>query len=159
VAKGTPATKAAQQAGVVYAVHEYPHEAGSSEYGAEAVERLGLDATRVFKTLVARTADGRHVVAVVPVAATLDLKALAAAVGSKQAEMADPADAQRLTGYLVGGISPLGQKRALPTVLDVSAEAFETVFVSAGRRGLEIELAPADLAKLTGAIIAPIGRW
>lgn len=159
MANGTPATNAAQRAGIAHSVHEYPHAAGSRQYGTEAVERLGLDPTRVFKTLVARTADGQYVVAVVPVATTLDLKALALTVGAKQAEMADAAAAQRLTGYVVGGISPLGQKRALPTVIDASADAFETVFVSAGRRGLEIELAPGDLAKLTGATVAPIARW
>lgn len=159
MAKGTPATKAVHQAGVVYSVHEYPHAAASTEYGVEAVERLGLDPARVFKTLVTATPDGRHVVAIVPVAAMLDLKALAAVIGAKQAGMADRADAQRLTGYVPGGISPLGQKRALPTVLDASADAFDTVFVSAGKRGLEIELAPGDLAKLTGATIAAIARW
>lgn len=158
MAKGTPATVAAQRAGIAYALHEYAHDSSTREYGAEAVERLGLDPARVFKTLLVATSDGRHVVGVVPAASTLDLKALAAAVGAKQASMARPEDAQRLTGYVLGGISPLGQKRALPTVVDESASAHETVFVSAGRRGLEIELAPADLVRLTNATLAPIAK-
>ena len=139
-------------------MHEYAHVAGA-EYGAEAVAQLGVDAARVFKTLVASTADGRHVVGVVPVAAHLDLKALAHAVGAKQAGMAEPEDAQRLTGYVLGGISPLGQKRQLDAVVDSSASAHDSVFVSGGRRGLEIELAPRDLVQLTAATLAEIARW
>jgi Cys-tRNA(Pro)/Cys-tRNA(Cys) deacylase len=158
VARGTPATVAARRAGVAHTLHEYAHDPATREYGAEAVERLGLDPERVFKTLLVATSDGRHVVGVVPVASTLDLKALAAAVGARQASMARPEDARRLTGYVPGGISPLGQKRALPTVVDESASAHETVFVSAGRRGLEIELAPADLVRLTNATLAPIAK-
>jgi Cys-tRNA(Pro)/Cys-tRNA(Cys) deacylase len=158
VAKGTPATTAARRAGVACSIHEYAHGASSRDYGVEAVELLGLDPTRVFKTLVAVTSDGGHVVAVVPVAASLDLKALAAALGTKHTAMARPDDAERLTGYVRGGISPVGQKRALPTVVDASAEAHPTIFVSAGRRGLELELAPGDLVALTGATVAEIAR-
>ena len=142
----------------MFTLHEYSHERGA-EYGVEAAAALGVDAARVFKTLLVATADRRHVVAVVPVAATLDLKALAGAAGAKHAEMAQPADAQRLTGYVLGGISPLGQKRALPTYVDASADAHPTMFVSAGKRGLEVELAPADLVRLTDATFAPIARW
>jgi Cys-tRNA(Pro)/Cys-tRNA(Cys) deacylase len=158
MARATPATRAAERAGIDFRVHEYAHVAGA-EYGAEAAEQLGVAAARVFKTLVASTADGRHVVGVVPVAAHLDLKALANAVGAKQAGMAQPDDAQRLTGYVLGGISPLGQKRRLPAVVDASASAHDSVFVSGGRRGLEIELAPQDLVQLTDAALAEIARW
>lgn len=158
MAKGTPATTAAQRAGVVHNLHEYPHDPSVVAYGAEAVERLGLDPDRVFKTIVLALGDGAHAVAVVPVAGEVDLKAVAAALGRKHATLADAGDAQRLTGYLVGGISPLGQKRRLPTVIDDSAASFTTVFVSAGRRGLEIELAPADLAALTGGRFGAIAR-
>jgi Cys-tRNA(Pro)/Cys-tRNA(Cys) deacylase len=156
----TPAIKAAQAAGVQYRVHEYRHEPGNRNYGREAAEALGLDPRRVFKTLlVALNGDARRLaVAVVPVDGQLDLKAMAAASAAKKVEMADPAAAERVTGYLVGGISPLGQKRQLPTVLDETALAFPTVFVSAGRRGLEIELAPADLLRLSGGSTAAIGR-
>jgi Cys-tRNA(Pro)/Cys-tRNA(Cys) deacylase len=156
----TPAIKAAQAAGVQYRVHEYRHEPGNRNYGREAAEVLGLDPRRVFKTLlVALNGDARRLaVAVVPVDGQLDLKAMAAASAAKKVEMADPAAAERVTGYLVGGISPLGQKRQLPTVLDETALAFPTVFVSAGRRGLEIELAPADLLRLSGGSTAAIGR-
>jgi Cys-tRNA(Pro)/Cys-tRNA(Cys) deacylase len=158
MARATPATREAERAGIDFRLHEYAHAAGA-EYGAEAAERLGVDAARVFKTLIASTADGRHVVGVVPVAAHLDLKALAGAVGAKQADMARPDDLQRLTGYVLGGISPLGQKRRLPAVVDASASAHESVFVSGGQRGLEIELAPQDLVQLTDAVLADIARW
>ncbi|MFI9464342.1 Cys-tRNA(Pro) deacylase [Streptomyces xiamenensis] len=154
---GTPATVAATGAGVRFTLHAYDHDPGSSSYGEEAVRALGNDPRQVFKTLVAEV-DGALTVAVVPVAGSLDLKALAAAVGGKRAAMADPAAAERTTGYVRGGISPLGQRKRLPTVLDASATAYGTVFVSAGRRGLEIELAPADLIALTSAVTAPIGK-
>jgi Cys-tRNA(Pro)/Cys-tRNA(Cys) deacylase len=156
----TPAIKAAQAAEVVFRVHEYRHDPGNRNYGREAAEALGLDPHRVFKTLlVALNGDARRLaVAMVPVDGQLDLKAMAAASAAKKVEMADPAVAERVTGYLVGGISPLGQKRRLPTVLDDTALGFSTVFVSAGRRGLEIELAPADLLRLSGGSSAPIGR-
>lgn len=162
---GTPATVALTAAGVVFTTHAYEHDPASPSYGEEAAEALGAalgvpheDARgRIFKTLLAEV-DGALTVAVVPVAGSLDLKALATAAGGKRATMADPAAAERSTGYVRGGISPLGQRRRLPTVLDASASAHATVCVSAGRRGLEVELAPADLAALTGAVLAPIAR-
>ncbi|MEU2184799.1 Cys-tRNA(Pro) deacylase [Streptomyces thermolilacinus] len=154
---GTPATVALTAAGTPFTVHEYAHDPASPSYGEEAAEALGVSPDRVFKTLVADV-DGALTVAVVPVAGQLDLKALAAAVGGKRATMADPAAAERTTGYVRGGISPLGQRKKLPTVLDASASRHETICVSAGRRGLEVELAPAHLAELTAAVLAPIGR-
>jgi Cys-tRNA(Pro)/Cys-tRNA(Cys) deacylase len=150
----TRATALLAKAGVSYQLHTYEHGAGAA-YGPEAAKALGLDEARVFKTLVADV-DGALTVGIVPVGAKLDLKALAAAVGGKRAKMAEVAAAERATGYVAGGISPLGQRKRLPTVLDASAEALETLFCSAGRRGLEVELAPADLARLTGATFAPI---
>lgn len=156
----TPAVKAAQAAGVAVRVHEYRHDPANSNYGLEAAEALGLDPRRVFKTLlVALNGDPRRLaVAVVPVSGQLDLKAMAAACQVKKVEMADPAQAERATGYVVGGISPLGQRKRLPTVVDVSASNYDTVFVSGGRRGLDIELAPADLLRLCRAGSAAIGR-
>jgi Cys-tRNA(Pro)/Cys-tRNA(Cys) deacylase len=148
--KGTPAVAAAEKAEIAFRVHEYDHDPGSASYGLEAVEKLGLDPARVFKTLVADV-DGTLTVAVVPVEAQLDLRSL-----GKRARMADPKAAERATGYVTGGISPLGQRRPLPTLLDDSALAFETIHVSAGRRGLELELAPADLLALTGGRAAAI---
>jgi Cys-tRNA(Pro)/Cys-tRNA(Cys) deacylase len=153
----TPAVEAAKAAGVPYEVVQYEHDPKADSYGLEAAELLGVAPERVFKTLVAKV-DGRLAVGIVPVAARLDLKALAAALGGRKAEMADPAEAQRATGYVVGGISPLGQKRRLATALDESAMAQETVYVSGGRRGLEIVLAPADLVRLTDAKVAPLAR-
>jgi Cys-tRNA(Pro)/Cys-tRNA(Cys) deacylase len=150
--KGTPATAAAAKAGIVFAVHEYDHDPRATSYGLEAVERLGLDAARVFKTLVADV-DGALIVAVVPVEAQLDLRAL-----GKRARLADGLAAERATGYVTGGISPLGQRRRLPTVIDDSALVWDTIHVSAGRRGLELELAPGDLVRLTEARIAAIAR-
>jgi Cys-tRNA(Pro)/Cys-tRNA(Cys) deacylase len=150
--KGTPAIAAATRAGIAFTVHEYRHDARAESYGLEAVEKLGLDAARVFKTLVANV-DGALTVAVVPVGAQLDLRAL-----GKRAIMADASAAERATGYVAGGISPLGQRRALPTIVDASALDHETIHVSAGRRGLELELAPADLVELTAARVAPIAR-
>jgi len=141
--KGTQAIVAAERAGIVYSLHEYVHDPASRSYGLEAAEKLGVDAARVFKTLVADV-DGTLTVAIVPVEAQLDLKAL-----GKRVTMADPKLAERTTGYVAGGISPLGQRKKLPTVLDESAFEFETIHVSAGRRGLEIELAPVDLLALT----------
>jgi Cys-tRNA(Pro)/Cys-tRNA(Cys) deacylase len=152
--KGTPATVLLGRQGVAHRVHTYAHGSGAA-YGPEAAELLGLDPQRVFKTLVAEV-DGALTVGVVPVGGSLDLKALAAAVGGKRARMADVTAAERATGYVAGGISPLGQRKRLPTVLDASARDLETLFCSGGRRGLEIELAPADLARLTGARFAPI---
>ncbi|OIK25639.1 Cys-tRNA(Pro) deacylase [Streptomyces malaysiense] len=154
---GTPATVALSAAGVEFTVHAYDHDPAHPSYGEEAAEAMGVSPDRVFKTLVADV-DGDLVVGVVPVAGTLDLKALASAVGGKRAAMADPALAERTTGYVRGGISPLGQRKRLRTVLDDSALGHATICVSAGRRGLEVELAPGDLAELTGAVRAPIGR-
>ncbi|MEU1125174.1 Cys-tRNA(Pro) deacylase [Streptomyces sp. NPDC005899] len=154
---GTPATVALTTSGTAFTVHAYDHDPSSPSYGEEAAEALGVSPDRVFKTLVAEV-DGELVVAVVPVAGSLDLKALAAAVGGKRAAMADPAAAERTTGYVRGGISPLGQRRRLRTVLDASASGHLTICVSAGRRGLEVELSAADLATLTDAVLAPIGR-
>ncbi len=154
---GTPATAALGAAGVPFTVHSYEHDPAAASYGEEACQALGVAAERVFKTLVAEV-DGALTVAVVPVAGSLDLKALAAAVGGKRAAMADPAVAERTTGYVRGGISPLGQRKRLATVVDASALGHPTVFVSAGRRGLEVELAPADLVRVAAASTAPIGR-
>jgi Cys-tRNA(Pro)/Cys-tRNA(Cys) deacylase len=148
------------RARIPHTLHEYDagaHHPGRPSYGEDAAMALGIDPARIFKTLVA-TVDELAAVGIVPVAATLDLKALADALGGRRAAMADPADAERLTGYVVGGISPIGQRRHLPTVLDASASGFVTIFVSAGRRGLQVELAPADLARVTSATLAPIGR-
>ncbi|MDJ1135304.1 Cys-tRNA(Pro) deacylase [Streptomyces iconiensis] len=153
----TPATVAATRAGIPFTTHAYEHDPAAASYGAEAAEALGVAPEQVFKTLVADV-DGAPTVAVVPVSASLDLKALASAAGGKRATMADPAAAERTTGYVRGGISPLGQRRKLPTVLDASAAEQRTICVSAGRRGLEIELAPEDLAALTEAITAPVAR-
>jgi Cys-tRNA(Pro)/Cys-tRNA(Cys) deacylase len=152
--KGTPATALLAKQGVAHRVHSYAHGNGQA-YGPEAAELLGLDPQRVFKTLVADV-DGALTVGVVPVSATLDLKALAGAVGGKRARMADVAAAERATGYVAGGISPLGQRKRLATVVDASAQMWDTVFCSGGRRGLEIELAPADLVRLCGATVAAI---
>ncbi|MCX4619622.1 Cys-tRNA(Pro) deacylase [Streptomyces albogriseolus] len=154
---GTPATVALTAAGVPFTVHSYDHDPSHPSYGEEAAEAMGVSPDRVFKTLVADV-DGALTVAVVPVAGQLDLKALASAAGGKRASMADPALAERTTGYVRGGISPLGQRKKLPTVLDASATRHGTICVSAGRRGLEVELAPTDLAQLTSAVLAPIGR-
>lgn len=156
-AGGTPATVALAAAGVEFTVHSYEHDPSHSSYGEEAAEAMGVSPDRVFKTLVADV-DGELTVAVVPVAGSLDLKALAAAVGGKRSAMADPAAAERTTGYVRGGISPLGQRKKLRTVLDASAYGHATICVSAGRRGLEVELAPEDLAKLTEAVSASVGR-
>ncbi|MEU8636889.1 Cys-tRNA(Pro) deacylase [Amycolatopsis sp. NPDC048633] len=153
--KGTPATALLVKQKVPHTLHAYDHDPRAESYGLEAVEALGLERARVFKTLVAEV-DGRLVVGVVPVTGQLDLKALAAAAGGKKAKMADPAAAQRATGYVLGGISPLGHRSRLPVVIDTSAEKFETVFCSAGRRGLEVELAPGELIRLTSAVVAPI---
>ena len=153
--RGTPATQALSTARAEFTVHEYTHDPASGSYGLEAAQALGVAPERVFKTLVAQIAGALHV-AVVPVTGDLDLKALAAAVGKKKAAMADPTLAERTTGYVRGGISPLGQRKRLPTVVDSSAATFDTVFVSAGRRGLEVELSPADLTRLTAATVAPI---
>lgn len=156
-AGGTPATALLQQAGIRFTAHPYSHDSAVTGYGLEAADKLGLEPERVFKTLVA-DADGTLVVAVVPVSGQLDLKALAAAVGAKKAVMADPTVAERKTGYVLGGISPIGQKSPLSTVVDETVELYDTVFVSGGRRGLDLELSPADLLHVTGARVAAIAR-
>jgi Cys-tRNA(Pro)/Cys-tRNA(Cys) deacylase len=161
---GTPATIALTRAGVPFSEHAYSHDPGAASYGLEAAEALGLDAAQVFKTLLASVAPSAGsaraalVVGIVPVTGQLDLKAIAAAVHGKKATMADPAEAERATGYVVGGISPVGQKKAHPTVLDDSALTFDTVYVSGGRRGLDLGLSPADLVRVTGATVARIRR-
>jgi Cys-tRNA(Pro)/Cys-tRNA(Cys) deacylase len=154
---GTPATVALTTAGVPYELHAYDHDPSHPSYGEEAAEAMGVSPDRVFKTLLADV-DGTLTVAVVPVAGQLDLKALASAVGGKRATMADPTLAERTTGYVRGGISPLGQRKKLRTVLDDSATTHPTICISAGRRGLEVELSPKDLTSLTEAVLAPIGR-
>ena len=154
---GTPATVALVSAGIRFTAHEYAYDPGNTNFGLEAASGLSLDPDQVFKTLMAEV-DGRLVVAIVPVSGTLDLKALAAAVGGRRASMADPRVAEKRTGYIVGGISPIGQKFAHDTVLDETAELYDTVFVSGGRRGFDIELTPADLVRATGAAVAAIGR-
>lgn len=153
--QGTPATALLAKQRIPHTVHSYDHDSRNVSYGIEAAEALGTAQERVFKTLVAEV-DGALTVGVVPVAGQLDLKALAAAVGGKRARMAEVGAAERATGYVAGGISPLGQRKRLPVVVDASAERFETVFCSGGRRGLEIELAPADLIRLASATVAPI---
>jgi Cys-tRNA(Pro)/Cys-tRNA(Cys) deacylase len=155
--KGTPATVAATRAGIRFTLHPYETDGSEESYGEAAADALGVPRDRLFKTLVTEV-DGDLTVAVVPVSATLDLKALAGAAGGKRAAMADPAAAERVTGYVRGGISPLGQRKRLPTVVDSSSSEFPTIYVSAGRRGLQIELAPADLVRLTGATTAGIAR-
>ncbi|MGY1722011.1 Cys-tRNA(Pro) deacylase [Blastococcus sp. SYSU DS0533] len=154
----TPAVRVLEQAKVAHALHPYdPEHPADQGHGEAAVAALGADPRQVFKTLVTRV-DGALTVAVVPVSGTLDLKALAAAAGGRKAAMAEPADAERATGYVLGGISPLGQRKLLPTVVDSTAMDFPTVLVSAGKRGLQLELPPAELVRLTRARTAPIGR-
>ena len=154
---GTPATRALTTAGIAFELHHYAHDPRVASYGLEAADALGVDPARVFKTLLA-SLDGTLVVAIVPVGAQLDLKALARTLGGSKAVMAEVAVAERATGYVAGGISPVGQKRPHRTVLDETARAHATIFVSAGRRGLDLELAPADLVAITEAITAQIGR-
>ena len=154
---GTPATVALTAAGVDFTQHDYEHDPAASSYGLEAAEVLGLPAEQVFKTLLVDTGAGLAV-GVVPVTGSLDLKAMASALGVKKVSMADPAAAERSSGMVVGGISPLGQKRALPTVVDESVGLFDVVYVSGGRRGLDVGLSPADLVRLTHAAVADIAR-
>jgi Cys-tRNA(Pro)/Cys-tRNA(Cys) deacylase len=154
---GTPATTALTRAGVEFGVHPYDHDPAAASYGLEAAEALGVAPAQVFKTLLVDSGTGLAV-GIVPVDRQLDLKAVAAALGWKKAAMADPAAAERSTGYVVGGISPVGQKRALPTVLDATAQGFQRVYVSGGRRGLDISLAPADLLRVTKGLLSEISR-
>jgi len=156
-AAGTPATVALTAAGIPFTAHPYEHDPAAPSYGLEAAAALGVEPDRVFKTLLADT-DAGLVVGVVPVTGMLDLKALATAVGAKRAVMADPAIAERRTGYVVGGISPIGQKTRHTTVVDETAQLFDTVFVSGGKRGFDIELSPGDLVAATGATFAAIAK-
>ena len=154
---GTPATTALTRLGVAFGVHPYEHDPAAASYGLEAAAALSVPPGQVFKTLLVE-ADRGLAVGIVPVDRSLDLKALAAALGVKKVAMADPAAAERSTGYVVGGISPIGQKKRLPTVLDQSASGFDVVYVSGGRRGLDLSLSPADLVAATGAVLAVIAR-
>ncbi|MFC7492334.1 MULTISPECIES: Cys-tRNA(Pro) deacylase [unclassified Knoellia] len=154
---GTPATVALTRARIAYAVRAYEHDPAAQSFGLEAAEALGVEPARVLKTLLVDTGTGLAV-GVVPVDRSLDLKAMAAALGVKRVVMADPVAAERSSGYVVGGISPVGQKRSLPTVVDASAAGHDTVLVSGGRRGLDLELSPADLVRVTRAITAPVAR-
>ncbi len=154
---GTPATTDLAAAGVAHILHAYEHDPRASSFGLEAAAALGVDPERVFKTLLVDTGEG-FAVGVVPVTCSLDLKALANALNAKKAVMAQPAAAERSSGMVIGGISPIGQKRKLPTILDDSMLLHSTVLVSAGRRGLDVELSPHDLARMTNATFAPISR-
>ncbi|MGC3993333.1 MAG: Cys-tRNA(Pro) deacylase [Propionicimonas sp.] len=160
MAGGTPATDALSRAGVSYTLHPYNHDPDATNYGDEAATALGVDPLRIFKTLVVDLGATRPdlAVAVVPVAGQLSLKHLAAALGAKKAAMADKALVARSTGYVLGGVSPLGQKNLLPTVIDETAQLWDTIYVSAGRRGLQVELSPEDLARAVGARFADIAR-
>lgn len=151
----TPAVRALEAAGVPFTVHEYDHDPTVRSFGLEAAAALSLDPDQVFKTLLV-TADGEQAVAIVPVSCHLSLKAVGAALGRKRIEMCDPAIAQRVTGYVLGGISPFGQRRLLPTVIDETCELYETVYVSGGRRGLDLGVAPGDLLRVLAAVTADI---
>lgn len=152
----TPAINELEAAGVAYTVHEYEVSEQRRDFGRKAAERLGFDPDQVFKTLLVTTDAGGHAVAIVPVSCTLDLKAAARALGAKRAAMCEQAVAERITGYVVGGISPFGQKRRLPTVIDETAQLFDTIHVSGGRRGLDVEVATDDLVRLLDATVADI---
>jgi Cys-tRNA(Pro)/Cys-tRNA(Cys) deacylase len=155
VATGTPATALLTREKIEFTLHPYDHDPRAQAFGEEAATALGVAQERIFKTLIA-SVDGKLACAVVPVAGRLDLKAFAAALAGKRAELAEPAAAARATGYVVGGISPIGQKTRLRVVIDASAPQFETVYVSAGKRGLQVQLTPADLVRATSALVAPI---
>lgn len=152
----TPGINVAKKAGIAHRVHEYEHDSSSASYGLEAAEKLGVPEGRVFKTLVVTLNSDELAVAVLPVSSMLSMKLMAKAAGAKKAFMADQADVERATGYVLGGVSPLGQKKRLKTIIDSSAEAFSTIYVSAGRRGLEIELNASDLARLVGGRFAGV---
>lgn len=154
----TPAIELAKQQGVPYQVHQYQHDPAAASYGLEAAEKLGLPPEQVFKTLVVSLETKQLAVAVLPVSQQLNMKLLAKALGAKKAEMANANDVMRSTGYVLGGVSPLGQKKRLPTVIDSSAQQFASIYVSAGRRGLEIELAADDLCRLLNGRFATIGH-
>ncbi|MDA8136848.1 MAG: Cys-tRNA(Pro) deacylase [Desulfobacteraceae bacterium] len=147
----TPAVNSLKKAKVRYTLHSYDHDPASKAYGQEAAQKLNVSFDRLFKTLVVSDDDGTFMTALVPVSKQLDLKKWVRALGSKKAHMAEKQDVERLTGYVLGGVSPLGQKKKLTAIMDISAQNFDTIFVSAGRRGLQIEIAPKDLARLTQA--------
>jgi Cys-tRNA(Pro)/Cys-tRNA(Cys) deacylase len=152
----TPAINLVKKAGIPFSIHEYSHDPAHKSFGLEAAEKMGVAPTRVFKTLIVVSETKQLLVAIVPVSAMLNMKQIAKAAGTKKAAMAAAADVQRSSGYVLGGVSPLGQKKSLRTFIDASAQTFDSIFVSAGRRGLEIELAAADLAKLTRGSFASI---
>ncbi|MDF1763928.1 MAG: Cys-tRNA(Pro) deacylase [Oleibacter sp.] len=152
----TPAINAVNKNKILHKIHEYSHDASSESYGLEAAEKLGVISQRVFKTLVVSLESKELVVGIIPVSSKLSMKLIAKAVGAKKAVMAEKSDVERSTGYVLGGVSPLGQKKRLRTVIDVSANNYPTIYVSAGRRGLEIELSPNDLLKVTSASFAEI---
>ena len=154
----TPAINEAKKQKIAFKIHQYSHDPGHSSYGMEAAENLGIDADRVFKTLVLQLDNGTLTVGIVPVSGQLNMKQLARAAGGKKAAMADAGLVQRTTGYVLGGVSPLGQKKKLVTIIDASATNHETIFISGGRRGLDIELSPDDLCRLTSGVFAPIGQ-
>lgn len=154
----TPAINAAKKAKIIFKIHQYSHDPNCDSYGEEAAEKLNVPAEQVYKTLVVETDDGNLAVGIVQVGAMLNLKSIAKALKSKKAAMADKNKVMRTTGYVLGGVSPLGQKKRLPTIIDSSADDFATIFVSGGKRGIDIELAPADLAKVTGAHFAEIEK-
>ena len=154
----TPGINAAKKAKIPFTLHEYEHDPAAASYGLEAAEKLGVDATRVFKTLVVDLGNKQLAVGIVPVSDLLSMKHIAKAAGAKKASMAAVDEVERSTGYVLGGVSPLGQKKRLKTFLDSSAQAFETIMVSAGRRGLEIELSPDDLLRLTSGQYADLSQ-
>lgn len=152
----TPAINVAKQRKITHKVHEYSHDPSSESYGLEAAEKLGVDEARVFKTLVVMLDNKELAVGIIPVSSLLSMKLIAKATGAKKAAMAAQADVERSTGYVLGGVSPLGQKKQLKTIIDCSAKQFSTLYVSAGRRGLEIELSPEDLTRLVNGKLADI---
>jgi len=154
----TPAIDQIKKAKIAYSVHEYTHSPSCSSYGEEAAEKLGLSIARVFKTLVIRLDDERLIIGILPVASMLNMKQIAKAAKAKKAVMAEKTLATKVTGYILGGVSPLGQKKKLPTFIDSSAANFPTIYISAGRRGLEIELRGEDLVELTGGVLAELCR-
>ncbi len=154
----TPAINSAKKAKIPFTVHHYPHDPACTSYGKEAAEKLGIHEGRIFKTLVVQLDGTALAVGIIPVSTILSMKSFAKAAQAKKTAMADKGAVERATGYVLGGVSPLGHKKKLPTIIHSSASSFPTIFVSAGRRGLEIELAPADLAALTGAVFAAIGE-
>ncbi len=154
----TPAVNSLKKAGIPYTLHSYDHDPKSGAYGEEAAQKLNISFDRLFKTLVVAGEDGTFMTALVPVSKQLDLKALVKVTGIKKAKMAEKQDVERVTGYVLGGVSPLGQKKKLITAMDISARNFDTIFVSAGRRGLQIEISPKDLARLTLAVFLDISR-